>query len=81
MRCTSPTWALVALIARTIVLRRLGRHGEHRQPHGKPREPGRIQVTAATKAVLGDTFSFSPRGPIEIKGIGVIETFWLVGRA
>jgi adenylate cyclase len=48
------------------------------ESHG---EPGRIQVTAATKAVLGDTFTFAPRGPVEINGIGVIKTFWLVGRA
>jgi len=48
------------------------------ESHG---EPGRIQVTAATKAVLGDTFACAPRGPVEIKGIGVITTFWLVGRA
>lgn len=43
-------------------------------------EPGRIQVTAATRALLKDHFEFAPRGPVEIKGIGEIETFWLIGR-
>ena len=43
-------------------------------------EPGRIQVTAATRSLLKDRFEFAPRGPVEIKGIGEIETFWLIGR-
>ncbi|MEW9918288.1 adenylate/guanylate cyclase domain-containing protein [Marimonas sp. MJW-29] len=47
------------------------------ESHG---EPGRIQVTAATRALLADRYEFAPRGPVEIKGIGRIETFWLTGK-
>lgn len=47
------------------------------ESHG---EPGRIQVTAATAHLLRETHDFAPRGPIEIKGIGTVETCWLSGR-
>jgi adenylate cyclase len=42
--------------------------------------PGRIQVSAATKAVLGDRFPLEPRGIIEVKGKGLMETFFLNSR-
>ena len=48
------------------------------ESHG---EPGRIQVTAETKEALGEAYLFEPRGPIDIKGKGSIETWWLTGRA
>ena len=38
--------------------------------------PGRVQVSAATRALLGDRFDFEPRGIIEIKGKGMMETFF-----
>jgi class 3 adenylate cyclase len=38
---------------------------------------GRIHVSAATRRALGDTFRFEPRGPLEIKGKGSMETFFL----
>ncbi len=41
--------------------------------------PGRIQVSAATRAVLGDRFQLEPRGVIEVKGKGMMETFFLNG--
>ncbi|MBD3664758.1 adenylate/guanylate cyclase domain-containing protein [Sulfitobacter aestuariivivens] len=44
------------------------------ESHG---EPGRIQVTASTRALLEGHYQFERRGPIEIKGIGQIETWWL----
>ncbi len=44
-------------------------------------EPGRIQVSAETRALLGDRFAFEARGPVEVKGKGAIETFFLTGRA
>ena len=47
------------------------------ESHG---EPGRIQVTAETKAALGDAFIFETRGTIDIKGKGLTETWWLIGR-
>ena len=47
------------------------------ESHG---EPGRIQVTAASRALLEHTYAFEHRGPVEIKGIGPIETWWLTGR-
>ena len=42
---------------------------------------GRIQVTAAARDALKDDYDFEPRGPVEIKGIGKVETWWLTGRA
>jgi guanylate cyclase len=41
-------------------------------------EPGRIQVTEATRRLLGDRFICEPRGTIEVKGKGAISTWWLV---
>jgi class 3 adenylate cyclase len=39
--------------------------------------PGRIHVSAATRRALGDAFRFEPRGPLEIKGKGSMETYFL----
>jgi adenylate cyclase len=39
--------------------------------------PGKIQVSGAVKDALGDGFVFEARGPIEVKGIGRLET-WLL---
>jgi class 3 adenylate cyclase len=41
---------------------------------------GRIQITRATKELLGDEFVFDPRGTIPVKGKGEIEVWYLVGR-
>jgi adenylate cyclase len=40
--------------------------------------PGRIQVSAATRTALQDRFTFEPRGALEIKGKGLMETYFLV---
>ena len=42
--------------------------------------PGRLQVTPEAHERLKDTFTFERRGPIEVKGKGVIETWFLLGR-
>jgi class 3 adenylate cyclase len=42
--------------------------------------PDRLQVTPETRERLKDTFDFEPRGPVEVKGKGVIETWFLVRR-
>ena len=42
--------------------------------------PGRVQVTPETHERLRDRFAFERRGPVEVKGKGVIETWLLVGR-
>ena len=42
--------------------------------------PGRIQVSADTRARLGDEFEFQSRGEIEVKGLGAKEAFFLLGR-
>lgn len=42
--------------------------------------PGRIQLGPATKALLGDAFVFEPRGTIEVKGGGPLETWFLVSQ-
>jgi adenylate cyclase len=44
------------------------------EAHG---EPGRIQVSAVFRDLAGDAFSYTPRGPVEVKGSGSLETFWL----
>jgi len=42
--------------------------------------PGRIQVTGATYARLGDAYQFEDRGEIEVKGKGRLHTYLLLGR-
>ena len=42
--------------------------------------PGRIQVSKAVATALGDAFELEPRGPIELKGKGSTEAFFLLGR-
>lgn len=44
------------------------------ESHG---EPGRIQVSSSFRALAGDAFGYEPRGPIDIKGAGSMETWWL----
>lgn len=42
--------------------------------------PGMIQVSAATYEHLRDQFFFEERGPIPVKGKGVMTTYFLIGR-
>jgi class 3 adenylate cyclase len=42
--------------------------------------PGHIQVTAAVRDGLADTYHFEERGPVEIKGKGMLTTYFLVGK-
>jgi adenylate cyclase len=42
--------------------------------------PGRIQVTRATRDLIGDEFVCEPRGTISIKGKGEMETWYLMAR-
>ena len=42
--------------------------------------PGRIQITQATHELIEDEFECEPRGPVEVKGKGEMETWYLVGR-
>ena len=57
----------------------MGRRGEHREPDGEPRLPGEIQVTRATYDLLKDEFVCEPRGTIDVKGKGAMETWYVVG--
>ena len=41
---------------------------------------GRIQITRATKDLLDDEFVCEPRGLVEVKGKGEMETWYVVGR-
>jgi class 3 adenylate cyclase len=43
--------------------------------------PGRIQVTGAVERRLRDRFVLTSRGEIDVKGKGLMETFFLVGEA
>ena len=47
------------------------------ESHGTP---GQIQVTRATYELLKDDFVLEPRGTVDVKGKGEIETWYLVGR-
>ncbi len=40
-------------------------------------EPGRISVSAVTRDLLGGEFRFEARDPIEVKGKGEMQTFFL----
>lgn len=42
--------------------------------------PGKIHVTEAVRIRLSDDFNFESRGPIELKGKGTLETFFLAGK-
>ena len=41
---------------------------------------GRIHVTAAYKERLDQEFQFEPRGLIQVKGVGEVETWFLTGK-
>lgn len=41
--------------------------------------PDRIQVTRAAKEELDDAYAFEPRGPVKVKGLGEVETWFLAG--
>lgn len=49
--------------------------GSRMQAHG---EPGTIHVTSEIYAALRHKYAFEPRGPIEIKGKGMMETYFLL---
>lgn len=40
-------------------------------------EPDRVQLTAEAVQALGGRFPVTPRGEVEIKGIGTLSTWWL----
>ena len=42
--------------------------------------PGRIQLSGATRVALGNGFKLERRGVIEVKGKGMMETYFLNGR-
>lgn len=47
------------------------------ESHG---EPGKIQITREMYELLGNDFVCAPRGLVDIKGKGEMETWWLEGR-
>ena len=44
------------------------------ESHG---EADRIQISEATYELIKDDFATTPRGPIEVKGKGTLNTYWL----
>lgn len=47
------------------------------ESHG---EPGRIQVTGPAYEELEKDYLFEPRGTVDVKGMGPVETWWLLGK-
>lgn len=43
-------------------------------------EPGRIQVTGPAYDALNSDYRFTERGAVEVKGMGIVQTWWLTGR-
>lgn len=43
-------------------------------------EPGRIQVTEAVYRQLAGDYNFESRGIVDIKGKGLMQTYWLLGK-
>lgn len=43
-------------------------------------EPGRINASAHTAELLQGRFRLTPRGPVELKSLGPVETFFVEGR-
>ena len=43
--------------------------------------PGKIHISRDTRDLLGEAFVATPRGPVECKGIGPVEGFFLEGRS
>ncbi len=43
--------------------------------------PGRVQISEATRARLGEPFLFEERGAIEVKDMGELRTWFLTGRS
>jgi class 3 adenylate cyclase len=41
---------------------------------------GRVHLTEATAALLGDAFTIEPRGTVDVKGKGPMTTYLLIGR-
>jgi class 3 adenylate cyclase len=41
--------------------------------------PGQIQVTAAVREKLAYAYEFAPRGAVDVKGVGPMETWLLIG--
>jgi class 3 adenylate cyclase len=44
------------------------------ESHG---EPNRIQISESTRHLIGDTYRTTPRGTVDIKGKGTLQTWWL----
>ena len=40
-------------------------------------DPGRVHITAETRAALGDAFEVEPRDAIDVKGRGLMKTYFL----
>lgn len=55
-----------------------GEHASRMESHGLP---GHVQVTETVKNQLTDLFLFQERGLIDIKGKGVMRTYFLTGHA
>ena len=41
--------------------------------------PGRIHVSQQTRAMAGNSYEFEARGPIELRGLGAMPTYLVLG--
>jgi class 3 adenylate cyclase len=51
--------------------------GSRMESHGKP---GSVQITRATYELIKDKFTFEPHDPVEVKGVGQMQTWFLTGK-
>jgi adenylate/guanylate cyclase family protein len=64
-----------------VSLNHLERHGEYRESHGISGRCRRVQVSDTTYALVKDDFVCEERGEIEIRGRGLLTTYFvLAGR-
>jgi hypothetical protein len=63
-----------------VRIRRVGRHGQRREPLETTAAPDSIHVSEPVSEALAGAFALEPRGVIDPKGEGEMRTFVLAGR-
>ena len=63
-----------------VRLRPVGRHGEHGEPHGVERHPGKIQLAPSTYELIRERYACESRGSVQVKGKAPMTTYLVLGR-